>query len=249
MSKIRLHGSSSGYTEIAPVAASGNNTLTLPNDGTIISKDAAGAIGVTSAVIGNSGTTTIASNGDLNSTGEVGSTPSSGNTMSIRHDGSNGSINNSNGHTLLYTSDDSGDFIIHRTASNTQTFKITSAGVVQYDSGFGSMAAVYGVRAWATIDGTGTVNNRASGNVTSTTDNGTGDYTVNFTTNFPDANYTVACAIPVINDQGATYGWGLKHDNNGASTAPTTKTTSACRFQARRESDFDIDSGHVMFVR
>ena len=50
MSKIRLHGTSSGYTEIAPVAASGNNTLTLPNDGTIISKDAAGAVGVTSIV-------------------------------------------------------------------------------------------------------------------------------------------------------------------------------------------------------
>ena len=48
MSKIRLHGSSSGYTEIAPVAASGNNTLTLPNDGTIISKDSNGAVGVTS---------------------------------------------------------------------------------------------------------------------------------------------------------------------------------------------------------
>ena len=48
MSKIRLHGSSSGYTEIAPVAASGNNTLTLPDDGTILSKDAAGAVGVTS---------------------------------------------------------------------------------------------------------------------------------------------------------------------------------------------------------
>ena len=48
MSKIRLHDQSSGYTEIAPVAASGNNTLTLPDDGTIISKDAAGAVGVTS---------------------------------------------------------------------------------------------------------------------------------------------------------------------------------------------------------
>ena len=48
MSKIRLHGTSSGYTEIAPVAASGNNTLTLPNDGTIISKDSNGAVGVTS---------------------------------------------------------------------------------------------------------------------------------------------------------------------------------------------------------
>ena len=50
MSKIRLHGSSSGYTEIPPVAASGNNTLTLPNDGTIISKDSNGAVGVTSIV-------------------------------------------------------------------------------------------------------------------------------------------------------------------------------------------------------
>ena len=52
MSKIRLHGSSSGYTEIAPVAASGNNTLTLPNDGTIISKDSNGVIGVTSITVG-----------------------------------------------------------------------------------------------------------------------------------------------------------------------------------------------------
>ena len=62
MSKIRLHGSSSGYTEIAPVAASGNNTLTLPNDGTIISKDSAGAVGVTSVRATNahfSGTTRV----------------------------------------------------------------------------------------------------------------------------------------------------------------------------------------------
>jgi len=62
MSKIRLHGSSSGYTEIAPVAASGNNTLTLPNDGTIISKDSAGAVGVTSVhttKITNTGQTNI----------------------------------------------------------------------------------------------------------------------------------------------------------------------------------------------
>ena len=52
MSKIRLHGSSSGYTEIAPVAASGNNTLTLPNDGTLISHDGNGAVGVTSITVG-----------------------------------------------------------------------------------------------------------------------------------------------------------------------------------------------------
>ena len=60
MSKIRLHGTSSGYTEIAPVAASGNNTLTLPNDGTIISHDSAGAIGVTSVHTTNITATGIA---------------------------------------------------------------------------------------------------------------------------------------------------------------------------------------------
>ena len=51
MSKIRLHGTSSGYVEIAPAAAASNNTLTAPSTvGEIIAKDAAGAIGVTSIV-------------------------------------------------------------------------------------------------------------------------------------------------------------------------------------------------------
>jgi hypothetical protein len=46
-------------------------------------------------------------------------------------------------------------------------------------------------RAWVNFNGTGTVAIRASGNVTSITDNGTGDYTVNFTTAMPDANYNI----------------------------------------------------------
>jgi hypothetical protein len=47
-------------------------------------------------------------------------------------------------------------------------------------------------RAWVNFNGTGTVAIRASFNVTSITDNNTGDYTVNFTTAMPDANYAVA---------------------------------------------------------
>ena len=47
------------------------------------------------------------------------------------------------------------------------------------------------VRAWVNFNGTGTVAIRASYNVTSITDNGTGNYTVNFTTALPDANYAV----------------------------------------------------------
>ena len=50
-------------------------------------------------------------------------------------------------------------------------------------------APVYAARAWVNFNGTGTVAIRASGNVSSITDNGTGDYTVNFTTAMPDANY------------------------------------------------------------
>ena len=45
-------------------------------------------------------------------------------------------------------------------------------------------------RAFCNFNGTGTVAIRASFNVTSITDNGTGDYTVNFTTAMPDANYS-----------------------------------------------------------
>ena len=44
-------------------------------------------------------------------------------------------------------------------------------------------------RAWVNFNGTGTVAIRASFNVSSITDNGTGDYTVNFTTALADANY------------------------------------------------------------
>jgi hypothetical protein len=45
------------------------------------------------------------------------------------------------------------------------------------------------VRAWVNFNGTGTVAIRAAYNVTSITDNGTGTYTLNFTTTLPDANY------------------------------------------------------------
>jgi len=50
-------------------------------------------------------------------------------------------------------------------------------------------APIYACRAWVKFNGTGTVILRASGNVSSITDNGTGDYTVNFATAMQDKNY------------------------------------------------------------
>jgi len=53
-------------------------------------------------------------------------------------------------------------------------------------------APVYACRAWVNFDGTGTPSISGSGNVSSITDNGTGDYTANFTTSMQDANFAVS---------------------------------------------------------
>jgi hypothetical protein len=50
-------------------------------------------------------------------------------------------------------------------------------------------APIYACRAWVNFNGSGTVAIRASGNVSSITDNGVGMYTVNFTTAMQDVNY------------------------------------------------------------
>jgi hypothetical protein len=75
----------------------------------------------------------------------------------------------------------------------TAGLQLDSSQNLKFNSGYGSVATAYGCRAWVNFNGTGTVAIRASGNVSSITDNGTGDYTVNFTTAMPDANYA---AIP-----------------------------------------------------
>ena len=48
------------------------------------------------------------------------------------------------------------------------------------------------VKAWVNFNGTDVVAIRDEMNVSSITDNGVGDYTVNFETPMPDANYAVA---------------------------------------------------------
>jgi hypothetical protein len=78
--------------------------------------------------------------------------------------------------------------------NNTEQARITAAGLFQFNSGYGSVATAYGCRAWVNFNGTGTVAIRASGNVSSITDVGTGQYTVNFTTAMSDVNYSAPCS-------------------------------------------------------
>lgn len=68
-------------------------------------------------------------------------------------------------------------------------------------------------KAWVNFNGTGTVAIRDSYNVSSITDNGTGNYTVNFTTALPDANYSCVVStsgsgtggIPIAGSSPGTY--------------------------------------------
>ena len=91
-------------------------------------------------------------------------------------------------------------------------------------------------RAWVNFNGTGTVAIRASFNVSSITDNGTGDYTVNFTTALPDANY-------------AAQVWAATSGSTGVfiptQSATTVPTTSALRLVTRNGSATANDLDYV----
>ena len=76
------------------------------------------------------------------------------------------------------------------------------------------------------FNGTGTVAIRGSGNVTSITDNGLGDYTVNLTTAMTDANYAIA---------GSAEGLGMTLSSNTV----TQTTTAVGVFVSRNTTFFD----------
>jgi hypothetical protein len=86
---------------------------------------------------------------------------------------------------IYFSAADTLDF----STAGTQRGQFDSSGNFKFNSGYGSVATAYGCRAWVNFDGTGTPSIRASGNVTSITDGGTGLYTVNFTNAMPDSNF------------------------------------------------------------
>jgi hypothetical protein len=88
---------------------------------------------------------------------------------------------------------------------------------IQNQAGTGQPSISGLAQAWVNFNGTGTVAIRAAFNVTSITDNGTGDYTVNFTTAMVDANYTVTSANFESQTVFAGSAFGVR-----SGTAPTT---------------------------
>jgi hypothetical protein len=92
----------------------------------------------------------------------------------------------------------SGDTITIPSGATLDVTSATVSGITSYANSdaltlfnASGSAPVYASRAWVNFQGTGTVAIRGSGNVTSITDNGTGDYSINFTTALSDANYSI----------------------------------------------------------
>lgn len=88
------------------------------------------------------------------------------------------------------------------------------------------------VRAWVNFNGTGTVAITAQYNVSSITDNGTGNYTVNFTTAITDANYAAVGTCEQAS------GGGQVTVSKEYATAPTTTAFALiCRTGSNAASD------------
>ena len=131
--------------------------------------------------------------------------------------------------------------IINANTSAGLTQTADTSGIVKLQSNGVTTNAL----AWVNFNGTGTVAIRSSYNVSSITDNGTGDYTVNFATALSDANYSSVTNARADTDT----------SNYNVSTfqqLTSTKTASAYRFRVLQllngTSTSYIDSSDVNVV-
>jgi len=116
-----------------------------------------------------------------------------------------------------------------------EAMRIDSSANLQFNSGYGSVATAFGCRAWVNFDGTNTVAIRASGNVSSITDGGTGDYTINFTVAMPNTNYAWSLAA-----SDSASGFGIV-----TMRSVTAPTTSALRIKTTDNSNNFADNSYI----
>ena len=107
-----------------------------------------------------------------------------------------------------------------------EVMRLTDTGLLQFNSGYGSVATANGCRAWVNFNGTGTPAIRGSANVTSITDNNTGDYTINFTTAMPDGNYSLGGAAGLLSTRALLLGVGVNAAPATSSVRISTTTSN-----------------------
>jgi hypothetical protein len=147
--------------------------------------------------------------------------------------------------SLVLTGDTSGQVTIAAPAvAGTTTLTLpATTGTMLND------ATVGVCRAWVNFNGTGTVAIRASFNVSSITDNGTGDYTVNFTTAMTDVNYAVNASAGTNTLTTPVQIGYFKPNFSPLSNGYVAPTTSAVRLGMINLSSYDVQHAYVSIFR
>ena len=90
---------------------------------------------------------------------------------------------------------------------------------------------IFAARAWVNWNGTGTVAIRGSGGISSITDNGTGNYSLNFSSAMPDANYAVVATVSESGVGGAARAIGGDGYTTSAALVLTYSTSTLTDYQ------------------
>lgn len=182
----------------------------------------------------------------MNINGGASYTCAAGDRLSVTKDGAGVvrvSVTKQDGTTIVGGGNTitQGNSSVTITDAGTGKQEVTIDGVVIQENTFASRKSTidggstlypeFKCRAWVNFNGTGTVAIRGSGNVSSITDNGTGDYTINFTTAMPDVNY----AVDIATNEAEKILWT-------ANLGGFDPTVSALRFKSRTTSGIDADT-------
>lgn len=120
---------------------------------------------------------------------------------------------------------------------------LTSNGAGALPTFQANAASTGAAKAWVNFNGTGTVAINTSFNVTSITDNNTGDYTINFTTAFSSANYAVSGTS--ADTAGSRVFFAYAGNNGSGSYFYVAPTTTAVRIATTTFAGLFADSSIV----
>jgi len=96
-------------------------------------------------------------------------------------------------------------------------------------------------KAWVNFNGSGTVAIRAAYNVSSITDEGAGDYTVNLTAALPDNDYAVVATTTIRNNATAILQNGVRSSSTDWVSGANSMSNSSVRILNRASSATDVD--------
>ena len=143
----------------------------------------------------------------------VKNTTNSSYAYSIRQPDQNNSSNNAG---WYWGADNNGDtyWAYNNNATYTERMRVTNGGLLQFNSGYGTVATAYGCRAWVRFTGS-SASIAGSGGVSSVTRSSNGVYVVNFSFTFPDTNYAtlVTDKMPASSNYG-NYAWNNANTTN-----------------------------------